>query len=409
VALYATGSLIAFGEVIGCAPDALEVRTDRVSGDADTLLVRDAWRRSDGLIVTAPGATPSPSTSVVAPRVARGALTLRAGDFVTTLVNGVFGDPLVVVRARESRRVVLLDLGEATSLSRRVMHRVTDVFVTHAHFDHVAGLAWLLRARMGTVVPPCRIYGPPGMHTHVSGMIATVRWDRIGDAGPEFVVGDVHPDRIDWMHLKAGGAPRLAGSEPVRDGVLLTEPHLRVSAVELDHGIPVLAFCVESTPSFRIHKSGLEATGIAPGPWLRELKRHLLHGEVHAAVMLPNGRVATVAELANDLVKEAPATRIVYATDFADTAHNRRTLERLAANADALICEATFLEEDARQACRTHHLTARACGEIAAAARVRRLVPFHFSKRYEGRAEAVYAEIRAACRNVPIHTFAPDR
>jgi ribonuclease BN (tRNA processing enzyme) len=289
------------------------------------------------------------------------------------------------------------------------MHRVTDVFVTHAHFDHVAGLAWLLRARMGTVVPPCRIYGPPGMHTHVSGMIATVRWDRIGDAGPDFIVGDVHPDRIDWMHLKAGGEARRAESEPVRDGVLLSEPHLRVSAVELDHGIPVLAFCVESARSFRIHKSELEATGIAPGSWLRELKRHLLAGDVRAELTLPNGRVATVAELASDLVKETPATRVVYATDFADTTPNRRTLEHFAANADVLICEATFLEEDARQACRTHHLTARACGEIAAAARVRRLVPFHFSKRYEDRADAVYTEIRAACRNVPIPAFAPDR
>jgi ribonuclease BN (tRNA processing enzyme) len=70
-----------------------------------------------------------------------------------------------------------------------------------------------------------------------------------------------------------------------------------------------------------------------------------------------------------------------------------------------LVCEAPFIDADTGQARRTQHLTARACGEIAAAARVQRLVPFHFSKRYESRPDAVYAEVRDACRGVPVHAF----
>jgi len=42
-------------------------------------------------------------------------------------------------------------------------------------------------------------------------------------------------------------------------------------------------------------------------------------------------------------------------------------------------------------------LTARACGEIATAAVVRRLVPFHLSRRYEKDPRQVYAEVLAAC------------
>lgn len=44
---------------------------------------------------------------------------------------------------------------------------------------------------------------------------------------------------------------------------------------------------------------------------------------------------------------------------------------------------------------RTGHLTARACGEIAVAADVAALLPFHFSRRYQTEPERVYAEIRA--------------
>jgi ribonuclease BN (tRNA processing enzyme) len=71
-------------------------------------------------------------------------------------------------------------------------------------------------------------------------------------------------------------------------------------------------------------------------------------------------------------------------------------------NAHTLFCEATFREADADHAERTAHLTTRACAEIAEAAGVARLVPFHFSRRYEKDPAAVYAEIAASCRAVVI-------
>jgi ribonuclease BN (tRNA processing enzyme) len=93
----------------------------------------------------------------------------------------------------------------------------------------------------------------------------------------------------------------------------------------------------------------------------------------------------------------------VYATDLADTPANRARLIAHARDAAVLICEAPFIEADAGQAARTQHLTARACGEIAAAAGVGRLIPFHFSKRYERQPESVYAEVRAAATGVVVH------
>jgi ribonuclease Z len=104
-----------------------------------------------------------------------------------------------------------------------------------------------------------------------------------------------------------------------------------------------------------------------------------------------------VAELAADLTLTGPGDKLVYATDFADTPANRCQLKALAAGAQALFCEATFLAQDRAQAERTGHLTARACGEIAVAAGVRYLVPFHFSRRYEEAPWRVYAEVAAAC------------
>ena len=62
----------------------------------------------------------------------------------------------------------------------------------------------------------------------------------------------------------------------------------------------------------------------------------------------------------------------------------------------ALLCrEAAFLAADAGPAARAGHLTARARGEIAVAADVAMLFPFHFSRRYHSEPLRVYAEIRA--------------
>jgi ribonuclease BN (tRNA processing enzyme) len=115
---------------------------------------------------------------------------------------------------------------------------------------------------------------------------------------------------------------------------------------------------------------------------------------------LPNGTRQTAGILANELVLIRPGQKLAYATDLADTAQNRTRLEALAHRAHTFFCEAPFCESDAGQAARTGHLTARACGEIATVAAVQRLVPFHFSRRYQKEPERVYAEIQAACPRV---------
>jgi ribonuclease Z len=63
-------------------------------------------------------------------------LCVGAGPVSARLVNGVFGDPLLEVKFKSRSERLLFDLGDATALSRRVLHTVTDVFLTHAHLDH---------------------------------------------------------------------------------------------------------------------------------------------------------------------------------------------------------------------------------------------------------------------------------
>ncbi len=284
---------------------------------------------------------------------------------------------------------------------RRLAHQATDIFISHAHLDHIAGFVDLLRARVGEF-PPCRLYGPPGLARHIEGFLQAILWDRVAERAPRFEVAELHGEHLRCFRLRAGrGGTEWLGERQAADGVLLAEEAFRVRAVTLDHHTPVLAFAFEPACQIQVRKDRLRAHGWAPGPWLGELKHRLLANEGEAMIPLPGGGRAAAAELGAALTLKVPGKRLVYATDFADTAANRSCLVALARHAHTLFCEAAFLEADAPLAARSGHLTTRACGEIATAAGVARLVPFHFSRRYgAGELACLYDEVRAACSRV---------
>ncbi len=407
------GSTLAMGEIIVREPEALRVRLPlTVEGEVVALLVRDARRGAGGMLGTAP--RPEPVWYVpppdmlppLAPAAAGGPCPVtRVGPLSVGLINGVFGDPLLHLRLRHRRRSLLIDLGEAGRLPGRIAHQVTDVFISHAHFDHIAGFMWLLRSRIGDL-PVCRLYGPAGIAEHVEALVRGICWDRVGERAPRFEVAELHGRRLAVAQVQAGReGPRWLKGRDALDGLLLNEPEFHVRATVLDHGIPVLAFAFEPRVQLNVRNDRLQARGLEPGPWLRRLKDHLFAGQMQAPIDLPDGSVEPAGALADDLILVTPGKKLVYATDFADTADNRQRLLELAAGAHTLFCEASFREADVAQARATGHLTARACGEIATAAGVERLVPFHFSRRYEDAPETVYGEVQAACARTMLPGF----
>ncbi len=402
---------LAVGEVLRCERDHLRVRLPPQSIGARVLLVRDAQRGHEGFLNTAkpfaaatlhylppPDVTPYPARASVSGPCP----IVRVGAATATLVNGIFGDPLLHVRLRHHKRSLLFDLGDGSRLPARIAHQVSDVFVSHAHVDHIAGFLWLLRSRIGDF-SSCRVFGPPGLSQHIAGFVNGVCWDRVGARGPRFQVTEFHGDRLLRFAVQAGRAGSEAmGEEAAVDGILLAERAFRVRAAVLDHGTPVLAFALEQPKQLNVRKERLQARSLPTGPWLSTLKLHVAGDEREARIRLPDGSIESVGVLADDLILITPGQKLVYATDLADTPPNRERLTALAKDAHTFFCEATFLEANAEQAHRTGHLTARACGEIATRANVEHLVPFHLSRRYEDEPAQVYSEVRAVCSRVVV-------
>jgi len=316
--------------------------------------------------------------------------------------NGVFGDPLLHVRLAHRKRSLVIDFGEGQKLPARIAHQVTDVLITHAHADHITGLLSFIRSRIGNW-PVCRIYGPPGIAENVAGLLAGILWDRAEERAPSFEVSEMHSELIRLFVVAAGRRdPDLREEFAVTDRCLRSDEHVDIRALELDHKTPVLAFSIKPAANVRVRSERLDALGLEPGPWLTLLKDRLLEREYSAPIELPGGEVAEAGILGEQLCIVEPPERLVYATDLADTSSNRQRLIEFAADAHTLFLEASFRVGETDHAERTGHLTTRACAEIALAAGVKQLVPFHFSRRYEDDAPGVYAEIAQVFPNTVI-------
>jgi ribonuclease Z len=169
---------------------------------------------------------------------------------------------------------------------------------------------------------------------------------------------------------------------------LLQEPAFCVRAAILDHKIPCLAFSLEESNRLNVKRDALQAMGLESGRWLDELKRMLRENcprETRLKIPLSSGekRELTLHEWRDLLIVASRGQKIVYVVDNQYNPTNAARVLALARNADLFYCEASFSQAEEGIAKERFHLTAAQAGVLARQAQVTRLIPFHFSLRYQ--------------------------
>jgi ribonuclease Z len=239
----------------------------------------------------------------------------------------------------------LFDPGEGTQrqmlFAGVTASEVTRICVTHFHGDHCFGLPGVL-SRIA-------LDGAPHVvHCHYP------------ESGRDLF------DRLRW--LRADGAARFLREKPAYgDRMLLADEDFgTLEAVRLEHGIESYGYRLAEPTGRRMLPDRLAALGVV-GPSIGALQK--------AGRLEIDGRTVTL----EDVSLERPGLTVAFVMDtrLCDGVHE------LAAGADLLIIESTFLDADAALATEFGHMTAAQAARVAAESGVRTLVLTHFSQRYQ--------------------------
>jgi ribonuclease Z len=250
------------------------------------------------------------------------------------------GLPAILVRRGGDR--LLFDCGEGTQRQLMRSAGLADldcVFITHFHADHWLGLPGMLKSfALRERDQPLSVYGPKGLRRMMDDTL--------------FIYGRL-PYELSVFEMEPDQTVPFDGYEVVAVAV----SHRRANA----YGYAL----VEDSRPGHLDPALAQRLGVTPGPDFGRLTR----GETVAGVR-PEQVMGPTRE----------GRKIVISGDTSPC-----EMLRLAAHeADVLVHEATFAEEERERADQTGHSTARQAARVALEAKARLLALTHISTRYPG-------------------------
>ncbi len=238
---------------------------------------------------------------------------------------------------------ILFDPGDGTQ--RQMIHAdvaassITRIMLTHFHGDHCLGLPGVIqRLSLDKVSHTVNAYFPAG---------GSCFFDAMEHASLFQSVVNIVKNPI---------------SQP---GVLFDDDKIRLSCAALDHRTECYGYRLDEQPSRTICADKLNAMGIA-GPAVGLLK-------TQGFLDTPEGRI-----MLEDVSTARPGQSFAHIMDSRPC----EGVRKLAQGADMILAEATYCENEAKQAHEYMHMTARQIASIARDADAGQLILSHFSQRY---------------------------
>ncbi|MEW6406390.1 MAG: ribonuclease Z [Chloroflexota bacterium] len=261
----------------------------------------------------------------------------------------------------------LVDCGEGTQ--RQILQsgagfkRLTRVLLTHGHLDHILGLGGLLSTFL--------------------------RWEAIEELeifGGRQTLDRVHTLLYDVV-LRGNVPPMPLKMQEIKAGTFFEAEDFTITAFPVTHkGPDCLGYVFEEKARRPFLPEKADALGVPFGPERKEL----VEGK---SITLPDGKRIDPDDVLGPVER---GTKFVLVGDAGKT----DDILEFCRDADGLVIESTYLDEEADMAKQFSHLTARMGAELAARAGVKKLILTHLSRRY--REKDVLAEAQSVFPNAVV-------
>lgn len=240
---------------------------------------------------------------------------------------------------------LLFDCGEGTQrqiqLAGFKLTKITKIFISHWHGDHVLGLPGLfLSLGASEYNKKLEIYGPKNTKKNIKLLDSLFNFSK----------------KINYNVI-----------EIIKSGTFYKNSDFTVSSYILDHSAPTLGFVLTESNKRNLLISKIEKLGIKRGPLLGKLQK--------GKSILHKGKKINP----DSVTKVTKGKKITILSDTGVCSNANLA----AKGADLLICEATFLDDMKEKAKEYKHLTAKQAASIAKKSKVKKLILTHFSPRYK--------------------------
>ena len=261
----------------------------------------------------------------------------------------------------------LVDCGEGTQ--RQILQsgtgfkNLTRILLTHGHLDHILGLGGLMSTFM--------------------------RWEAIEEL--DIYAGHATMERVrallDGVVLRGNKPPMPFRMNEIKPGIIFETDDFTVTAFPVSHrGPDCLGYVFEGKARRPFLNDKATELGVPFGPERREL----VAGN---EITLADGKRITPEDVLGPVQK---GVKLVIVGDSGKT----ENLVEVCKDADALVIESTYLDEETEMASQFSHLTARQGADLAIKAGVKKLILTHISRRY--REKDVIKEAQALFPNTSV-------
>lgn len=269
--------------------------------------------------------------------------------------------PAIALRA--FGEVMLFDCGESTQ--KQIMFanispmKISKIFLTHYHGDHVLGLPGLLqslnfRGRKKTL----QIYGPKGLK-QIKRAIEILNF---------------HDFNFPIEYIE------------VENGVIVETEEYIIKAQSVKHNTPTVAYSIEEKKKPKFLREKAIELGVPVGP---------LFGKLHnGEEVIVNGKIIKPSDVLGETKK---GRKITYSGDTMPC----EEIVSFAKGSNLLIYESTYSIEDKDKADENAHSTSKDAAEIAKASDVDNLILTHISTRYKN-ADKILKEAKTYFKNSKI-------